>query len=517
MSLESRIYLSLTSSADNAKVQKNYPIFTVTYRVYIRKDYKPVIRYVPDQPWYRRIGLRLPLVGGIILTPFLFTIIPSTPGQTDRQTRLAIFQPEIPAYRTPIAKHRPAEPQQVPDIAPADHQANTSAPQVTPPEAKPAWQNVTVAAGDSMSLIFDRLGLGPALLYKVMHSDDEAAALKDLIPGQELRFRIEDDTLQVLEYEKDLTTTLVVNRSDEGFSSEVVTTPLKKRVVEAEGTIEHSLYLAGRNAGMSDNLIMQLVAIYGWDIDFAMNIRSGDHFKLLYEEHYKDGVKVREGPILAADFNNRGKSFRAVRYTNPEGKTDYYAESGASMRKAFLRNPLDVFRISSHFNPNRRHPVLNTIRAHQGTDYAAPTGTPIKATGDGRIIHIGRKGGYGNAVILRHGGRYSTLYGHLSRFRSSLRYGSHVEQGQIIGYVGMSGLATGPHLHYEFRVNGVHRNPLTVQLPKAESIPDRYMDDFKLKSRTLLAALEDDSKTAEETVLAMREKQPEEKLLPDNY
>ncbi|MDZ7737127.1 MAG: peptidoglycan DD-metalloendopeptidase family protein [Gammaproteobacteria bacterium] len=201
--------------------------------------------------------------------------------------------------------------------------------------------------------------------------------------------------------------------------------------------------------------------------------------------------KVKDGPIIAAEFQNRGRTLRAVRYTTPDGRTDYYADDGRSMRKAFLRTPMDVYRISSHFDPNRRHPVMNTIRAHKGTDYAAPTGTPIKASGDGRIIHIGRKGGYGNAIILKHGGRYTTLYGHMSRFAEGLHNGSRVEQGQTIGYVGSTGLATGPHLHYEFRVNGVHKDPVKVELPKADSIPEKLQADFKQSTQPLLAELDE--------------------------
>lgn len=461
------------------------------------------------------------MFGGILLAPFLLTIIPSTPWNTETRPALTTVEVDVPAYRkvTDGANNQLALRTPAVTAEPAKENIDNDFVDETPIEpdgTEPSWQSVTVAAGENMSLIFGRLGLGPTELYKVLHTDEQTAALKDLVPGQELRFRIEEDSLQALEYEKDLTTTLVVNREEDGFTSELVTTPLTKKIVEAEATINQSLYLAGKQAGMSDNLIMQLVAIYGWDIDFAMSIRPGDHFKLLYEQHFKDGVLVREGPILAADFNNRGKSFRTVRYTDPGGNTDYYSETGASMRKAFLRNPLDVFRISSHFNPRRRHPVLNTIRAHRGTDYAAPTGTPVRATGDGSIGHIGRKGGYGNAIILKHGGRYSTLYGHMSRYARGLRQGGRVEQGQIIGYVGQSGLATGPHLHYEFQVNGVHRNPLTVELPKADSIPDKYRDDFKLKSRTLLAELEGSGDKNEKTILAMREEEPEEQLLPEN-
>jgi murein DD-endopeptidase MepM/ murein hydrolase activator NlpD len=354
------------------------------------------------------------------------------------------------------------------------------------------------------------------VLHQVLHTDEETTALKHLMPGQQLHFHIDDQGLEKLKFEKNLVTTLLVQRDQDGFNSELVTTPLTTRVIQASATINDSLFMAGQEAGMSDNLIMQMVAIYGWDIDFVQDIRSGDHFKLIYQEQYKNGVKVKDGPILAAEFVNRGKAYRAVRYTSPDGRTDYYTENGASMRKAFLRTPLNFTRISSGFSLHRRHPILNTIRAHKGVDYAAPTGTPIKATGDGVVAFLGRKGGYGRVIVLKHGGRYSTLYGHMSAYARHLRTGDRVKQGQVIGYVGMSGLATGPHLHYEFRVNGVHRNPLTVKLPKAQSIPKQYLADFKLKTTTLLAELDQPEDNAP-TVLAMRDKSSDESALPANY
>ena len=251
-----------------------------------------------------------------------------------------------------------------------------------------------------------------------------------------------------------------------------------------------SLFLAGQRAGLSDKLIMEMVSLFGWDIDFALDIRKGDEFKLIYQEQYKDDQKVGDGPIVAAVFTNRNEAFRAVRYTTPDGDTNYYNENGASMRKAFLRTPLKFSRISSRFNLRRKHPVLNRIRAHKGVDYAAPTGTPIKATGDGTVTLAGRKGGYGRTVILKHGGTRSTLYAHMSSISKNIRRGKRVKQGQIIGYVGKSGLATGPHLHYEFRVNGVHRNPLTVKFPNASGVPKKYLADFKQQTAVHLAQLE---------------------------
>ncbi|MCS3903473.1 murein DD-endopeptidase MepM/ murein hydrolase activator NlpD [Methylohalomonas lacus] len=356
------------------------------------------------------------------------------------------------------------------------------------------WQKVAVKNGDSMARIFKRLGLSPRQLHEIMQLGDVTQALKSLRPGQELLFDLDEKDertmLRALQYAPDSEHQLIVERTDNGYQAELADADLTTRVRAAAATIDSSLFLAGQAAGLSDNLIMQLVKIYGWDIDFVMDIRKGDQFSVIFKETYRDGTKIKDGPIIAAEFQNRGRTLRAVRYTTPDGRTDYYADDGRSMRKAFLRTPMDVYRISSHFDPDRRHPVMNTIRAHKGTDYAAPTGTPIKASGDGRISHLGRKGGYGNTIIIQHGGRYSTLYAHMSRFARGLRQGSRVEQGQTIGHVGSTGLATGPHLHYEFRINGVHKNPVKVELPKAESIPEKLQADFKQSTRPLLAELD---------------------------
>ncbi len=256
----------------------------------------------------------------------------------------------------------------------------------------------------------------------------------------------------------------------------------------AHGRIRSSLYEDGINAGIPYPVIMEMAAIFAWDIDFAMDLRKGDSFAVLYrtEAADDDGHTPR---ILAAEFVNRGKSYTAVYYRNKTGHAGYYTSQGISLRKAFLRNPVKYRRISSYFNLRRRHPVLNRIRAHKGVDYAAPTGTPVRATGDGKIIWRGRKGGYGKTLIIRHGRKYTTLYAHLSAYRPGLRTGKRVRQGDVIGYIGATGLATGPHLHYEFRVYGRHHNPLTVKLPKARALSRRRQKDFFERSKYLLGQL----------------------------
>ena len=354
-----------------------------------------------------------------------------------------------------------------------------------------SWQSVVVKPGDSLALIFSRLGLGSNSLFQIMSLGKETSILKTLVPGDKLEFHIVDNELIALKYEMELTKILKIFKKDKKFVTENIKIELDSIVKNAHAIIIDSLFLSGQKAGLSDNLIMQLVAIFGWDIDFALDIRKGDKFTILYEEQYKDGVKVAEGPILAAEFINQTKTLRAVRYSENNKRNDYYAVNGDAMRKAFLRTPVDFFsRISSKFSFGRKHPVLNKIRAHKGVDYAAPIGTPVRATGDGIVAFAGRNGGFGKTIKLKHAGTYSTVYAHLHRTAKNIRKGKKVKQGQIIGYVGQSGLATGPHLHYEFQVHGVHRNPLTVKLPKVKAIAEKNLPEFKKTIVPILAELD---------------------------
>jgi murein DD-endopeptidase MepM/ murein hydrolase activator NlpD len=304
-----------------------------------------------------------------------------------------------------------------------------------------------------------------------------------------LRTSSEDGLLE-LRYEIDALNQVHITRTEAGYQSELLEREPEHRVVRAAGKIDSSLFVAAQKASLPETIIMELANIFGWDIDFALDIRDGDQFAVVYEDLYLDGERVGTGNILAAEFINQDTLYRAVRYTDKQGHTDYYAPNGHSMRKAFLRTPVAFTRISSRFSTGRKHPILNRIRAHKGVDYAAPRGTPVKATGSGKIVLRGKKGGYGNTVVIQHGSTYSTLYAHLNKFARGLKIGERVHQGEIIGYVGSTGLATGPHLHYEFRVNGVHRNPLTVKLPAAAPLPKRYREDFKLATENLVAQLE---------------------------
>ncbi|MCB2425892.1 peptidoglycan DD-metalloendopeptidase family protein [Methylophaga pinxianii] len=359
-----------------------------------------------------------------------------------------------------------------------------------------SWQEIEVKSGDNLSLIFPRAGLGARDVYEVAQTaGEEAKALLNLRPGQIVRFGTVTDSeqklvLKQLQLQLNPMKTLTLTATEKGFETDVVERELDKQRQLVAGEIQSSLFVDGQKAGMSDKLIMEMAHIFGWDVDFALDLRQGDSFKVIYNENFLDGEKVADGEILAAEFTNRGKTFRAVLFTDKNGESRFYTPDGDSMRKAFTRTPVPISRISSGFNPNRKHPVLQTNRPHRGVDYAAATGTPILATGDGKVDFVGTKGGYGRTVILSHGGRYTTLFAHMSRFKKGIRAGQRVRQGDVIGYIGSSGLATGPHLHYEFRVDGIHKNPLTVTLPKAEPIPSQYLAEFKTLAQPLLASLD---------------------------
>ncbi len=409
-------------------------------------------------------------------------------GVTIFSTSIALLANDAQARKAPETGAISTTPQPLPIPTPAPQASNQAAS--PEPELKGEWRTVEVKSGDSLARLFSREGLTPQELYKVTSDPLAAAKLKKIYPGDELGLRIDQGELVELDYEFDLGKKLRISRSGENFVSRIIEKPLERRINQARGVIDDSLFLSAQRAGLSDKLTMELAGIFGWDIDFALDIRQGDSFTVMYEELYLDGEKVRDGRIIAAEFTNQGKTHQAIYFEPKEGEGDYYAPDGRSMRKAFLRTPVAFSRISSRFNLRRKHPVLNKIRAHKGVDYAAARGTPIKATGDGKVIYRGVKGGYGRTVVLQHGSRYSTLYAHMSKFARGVRSGGRVKQGQVIGYVGSSGLATGPHLHYEFRVDGSVRNPLTVKLPSAEPLAAQYMPAFTMRSKQLIARLD---------------------------
>lgn len=354
----------------------------------------------------------------------------------------------------------------------------------------PAWQTLTVASGDNLSSLLQPLGVGANQIYQLIHSDERLNRLTKIRVGDDLKVKVDpESTLMAIRYHPSKAETLEATFSDGAWQTRLSQRQYQKQVRYAQATISDSLFLAGAAAGISDNLTMKLANLFAWDIDFVLDIRKNDRFRVLYEELYLDGEKVGEGDVLMAEFWNRDRHLTVFRYQNRAGDIKYLDPDGNSVRKAFIRTPVAFSRISSRFSRSRKHPILGRTRAHQGVDYAAPTGTPIKATGNGKVTFAGRKGGYGNAVIIKHGIKYSTLYGHMNGFASGIRSGVRVKQGQTIGYVGMSGLATGPHLHYEFRVNGTHRNPLTVSLPEAEGINNNERPTFLVEANRLKAQM----------------------------
>jgi murein DD-endopeptidase MepM/ murein hydrolase activator NlpD len=360
-----------------------------------------------------------------------------------------------------------------------------ASPRRRPDAPSGKWYDVTIKAGDTLSSIFSRLDIFDQL-HPLLESGTKIKILTSIFPGQSLHLRISDRGLEELIFDAEKLSRLKVVKTSRGsFTAEMQQLPVRAKRAVVSGTIEHSLYMDGNEAGLSDSLIMRLSELFGWDIDFALDIREGDSFTVIYEEYFRNGEKLGDGDIVAAEFINQGRIHRILRYTSADGQTEYYKPDGRNVRRPFLRTPTAIARISSYFDLQRRHPILNTIRAHRGVDYAAPTGTPIRATGDGIVAQRGFMDGYGNTIILSHGPRYTTLYGHMSAFASNTAVGQRVEQGQVIGYIGSTGLATGPHLHYEFRIDGTHYDPLTVALPEAQHLPSSEMSAFLQSTESL--------------------------------
>ena len=406
--------------------------------------------------------------------------------------------PETPDRATPLAAsvsnpRPPADTLDTPEsVTPKDPSPDTVdvAPSATS-ENQIRWITRKIRPGDTVSKIFADTGLDTASLDRALMDRQTAKQLSSIHAGHEVRILVgADSAFQSLEYDIDALRTFKVDAASDRITTTIEQAPAQRRIRIASGFIEGSLFESGQQAGLSDSVIMQLAELFRWDIDFALEIRSGDQYTVIYEQQWRDGRKIEDGEILAAEFVNRGRAYRAVRYATPDGKAAYYTPKGKPLRKTFLRTPVDFTRVSSGFSQSRWHPVLKERRAHKGVDYAAPKGTPVHAAGNGKVVFKGWKGGYGNLVILQHGEHYSTAYGHLSRFATELALEISVRQGQVIGYVGQTGLATGPHLHYEFRVDGVHRNPLNLKVPIAEPLPKKHLADFRRVAEPLLVQLD---------------------------
>ncbi len=437
-------------------------------------DYKPSTPKAPGKSnalqWFV-VGLGIPLLGlallSVVDTPTDSALSPLTPAMTassGAEVAVEEFIDETAIY--------------------------TGEPLVWAPEPEYQHLTLTIRSGDTLDQLFRKHELDIGHLATIARLDAAGKQFRKIKPGDVFEITHDEGQLVSMYSALNLTSALVVNKQESGFTAEIVERPIEMRKRLAYGVIENSLFESAVDAGLSDKLIMNIAGIFAWDVDFVLDIRSEDNYYVQWEEIWQDGEFVTDGEIIIAEFNNNGQTHQAIRFIDDTGRTDYFTPDGHSVRKAFIRAPVDFTRISSNFNPNRRHPILNRIRAHRGVDYAAPRGTPIRASGDGKVVHRGVKNGYGNAVILQHGGNITTLYAHMSKFAAKARIGSRVRQGQTIGYVGATGLATANHLHYEYRINGVHRNPRTVKLPKADPIADRYRDRFLATAGPILEELE---------------------------
>lgn len=364
---------------------------------------------------------------------------------------------------------------------------------------EPAWQSVSVHQGQTLGSIFQQQGLSANDLSRLLGHQSNSAALCHIHPGDEFAFqRNEDGSLHAVRFDRDDHTRVTVTFDGASLHETLLDRAVERRTHVVHGVVDGSLFAAGQEAGMSDAMIAELANALSYDIDFVHDLREGDNFTAIYDDVYREGERLRDGDLQAVIFNNRGKRFSAFRFTNSAGETLFYTEDGRSTRKEFLRMPVEFSHITSRFSSARLHPILGTMRAHQGVDFAAPMGTPIHAAGNGRIAFRGWQQGYGNVVIIQHDTHHSTLYGHMSRFASE-QVGQHVGQGQTIGFVGMTGLATGPHVHYEFRVDGQHRDPLTVTSLPAKPLPAVDLARFRSQTQPVLAKL----RTLEATRLAL--------------
>ncbi|MEH6812328.1 MAG: peptidoglycan DD-metalloendopeptidase family protein [Motiliproteus sp.] len=420
--------------------------------------------------------------------------------KSPQQTPTADITQQQPTIVTTIISKDNSPPQTLTAGAVVAKQPAAQPIAIKPPAPVENWLRIKVRSGDNLTTLFKKAGLGANEMYPLLNALKPRKPLNRLMPGEHLEFLIIDGSLTKIRHEESALLSTLITKTESGYGVEKLQRTPDVRHAYKQGTIEQSLFLAGQNAELSQTKIMELAGIFGWDVDFALDIRKGDSFRLIYEELLLDGEIIKNGNIVAAEFTNQDKSFQAIRYTDSKGDSNYFTPDGKSMRKAFLRTPVDFARISSRFNPNRKHPIFKTKRPHRGVDYAAPTGTPIKSSGDGKVIFAGRKGGYGKAVIVQHGQSYTTLYAHMNRIKPGMKRGKRVKQGQTIGYVGSTGYATGPHLHYEFRVNGVHRNPLTVPLPHAAPLPKKERVNFALLAQEMVAQLE----TLSQTQLALK-------------
>lgn len=350
------------------------------------------------------------------------------------------------------------------------------------------WLHLTVRKGDTLSSLLQKAGLSSNDIHDITRSSKDAQKLASLNLDDQLDILMKDGKAQELRLHQSKLESVAIKRVGESYQSERVTLVPEVRYSYAHGTIDSSLFMAGQKAGLNDKMTLKLADIFAYDIDFLQEIQEGDSFSVMYEELFLDGKSIGHGNIVAAEFTNQGKTYRAIQYTDKNGSTSYYTPDGNIMRKQFLRTPIDFARVSSYFSTGRYHPILHKIRAHKGIDYSAPTGTPIRAAGNGKVAFAGVRNGFGKVVMIQHGGVYTTLYGHMSKI--GVKTGDKISQGQVIGAVGQTGLATGPHLHYEFHVNGTAVNPLAnMNVAMAEPLSKAEKADFNNKFSATMAQM----------------------------
>lgn len=356
-------------------------------------------------------------------------------------------------------------------------------------EEDSGWRTVTTRKGDTLGRIFKREKLSQQTLLAVLHANPYAKNITNIKPNQSIQMMIHDDILEKMIFQYSATQLLTITLENNRYVTKIKSRTMDTHNEYFTATVKSSLYGTAASMKIPFKLIRQMVSIFNWEFDFAKNVRAGDQFSILYQAQYIDDKLVNTGDILAVSYTTRGHQYQAVRYQTSNGEHDYYSPTGHSLKQAFTRYPLQYTHISSTFSLARYHPVLHYSRPHKGVDLAAPIGTPIRATGDGRVVHIGRHSAYGNMIKIQHSAMYTSLYGHLLRFQKGLSQGAYVKRGQIIGYVGQSGLATGPHCHYEFHVNQQPKNPTTITLPRALPIAREYRHAFQMHASNLLASL----------------------------
>jgi murein DD-endopeptidase MepM/ murein hydrolase activator NlpD len=350
------------------------------------------------------------------------------------------------------------------------------------------WEVVTTKDGDTLAAIFQKLGINKQTLPIILQDNPHKEALSNIKPNQKLQFAYQKEVLDKLIIPHTLTQSLVITRHGDEYKTEINSRKVTSHNHYITASVEGSLYGTAKRMGIPYKLISQMATIFNWEIDFSRDVRDGDRFTIVYKAIFLENTRVGTGEIIAATYTtSRGKTYKAIRHTNQDDDVGYYDEYGKSLKKAFTRYPLKFSHISSTFSLSRMHPVLKKRRPHKGVDLAAPIGTPIRAVGDGKIISIGRDNGYGNMIKIHHNNTYNTVYAHMLRFQKGLSKGSRVKRGQIIGYVGQTGLATGPHCHFEFHIKKQPKNPTTVELPRASPVPKKDIASFRYNAGALLA------------------------------